>query len=88
MDQTTLAKVENQDIAGANLDPHDPSFIKPLFEKLNQLNLEAKSKNLKNSGQVLLLADQDLPYSLIRKVMYTASMAGFPNLKLITTVGE
>lgn len=88
MDQTSLAAVENQDIVPASLDAHDPSFIKPLFEKLNQLNNEAKAKNLKNDGQVLFLADQDLPYSLIRKVMYTASMAGYPNLKMITTAGE
>lgn len=88
IDQTVLAQVENQDITVASLDAHDPSFIKPLFEKLNQMNTEAKSKNQKMNGQVLLLADQDLPYSLIRKVMYTASMAGFPNLKMITTAGE
>lgn len=88
MDQTTLATVENQDIEAKSLDANDPSFIKPLFDKLNQLNAEAKAKNQKSDGQVLLLADQDLPYSLIRKVMYTASMAGYPNLKMITTAGE
>ncbi|MGE0633168.1 MAG: ExbD/TolR family protein, partial [Pseudobdellovibrionaceae bacterium] len=39
-------------------------------------------------GQILVQADQELPYETLRKVMYTASMAGFPQLKMATIVGE
>ena len=39
-------------------------------------------------GRILLQADSELPYSTLRKVMYTASHAGFPKLKLATVVGE
>lgn len=39
-------------------------------------------------GKILLKADQNLPYQTIRKIMYTASMAGFPKLKMATVVGN
>ncbi len=39
-------------------------------------------------GKLLLKADQSLPYHTIRKIMYTASMAGFPKLKMATVVGN
>ena len=39
-------------------------------------------------GRILLQADSELPYSTLRKIMYTASHAGFPKLKLATVVGE
>jgi biopolymer transport protein ExbD len=39
-------------------------------------------------GKILLKADQSLPYQTIRKIMYTASMAGFPKLKMATVVGN
>lgn len=86
MDQLHLADVRNSDIESSLLDAHDPSFIKPLFNELQKLNA-AKDKNAA-LGRILLQADQDLPYGLLRKVMYTASQAGFPNLKLVTVAGE
>ena len=39
-------------------------------------------------GKILVKADQALPYGLLRKVMYTASMAGFPKMKMATVVGH
>jgi len=39
-------------------------------------------------GRILVKADQALPYGLLRKVMYTASMAGFPKMKMATVVGN
>ena len=39
-------------------------------------------------GRVLLQADAGLPYETLKKVMYTASMAGYPQLKMVTTVGN
>jgi biopolymer transport protein ExbD len=40
------------------------------------------------AGKILLQADQSLNYAVLRKVMYTASMAGFPKLKLATVIGD
>ena len=85
-DQRTIASVQNKTIDAAAIDDKDSNFIKPLFEELQKYNKEnEKSPKL---GKVLFQADQDLPYSVVRKVMYTASMAGFPNLKMVTVVGD
>lgn len=85
-EQTKIATVNDNKIESAALDTKDSNFIKPLFEELQKFNKEnEKSKKI---GKVLFQADQSLPYSAIRQVMYTASMAGFPNLKMVTVVGE
>lgn len=85
-DQTLLAKVSNNLIDQSAIDSSDSNFIKPLFDQLEEIN--KKDPKLAKMGKVLLQADESLPYSTIRKIMYTASMAGFPNVKLITTVGN
>lgn len=79
-----LANLRNNDFEAKDKEDKDPNFIKPLFTHLNKLMKETTDKNIKE-GKLLLLVDRDLPYSAIKKVMYTASMAGFPQLKLITT---
>ena len=80
IDQKTLAQIKNNEVESSAVDPKDLNFIRPLFDELQKLNAK--------SGVVLLQADQELPYSTLRKVMYTASMAGFPNVKLVTSVSE
>ena len=86
----TIASVVNNNIEMAAIDPNDTNFIKPLFDELQKINKSDKEsdKQLAKNGRILFQADRDLPYSIIRKVMYTASMAGFPNLKLVTTVSK
>lgn len=85
-DQNKIANVQNKMIEASAIDSNDSNFIKPLFEELQKYNKEnEKSPKI---GKVLFQADQDLPYSVVRKVMYTASMAGFPNLKMVTVVGD
>lgn len=83
-DQIVVAGLKDSQIDASAIDPNDNKFIKPLFEQLKKFN--AENEKLAKTGKVLLQADQDLPYSTISKVLYTASMAGFPNLKLVTTV--
>lgn len=82
----TIAKVEDNKIEQAAVDGKDSNFIKPLFDQLQEVN--KKDDKIAKSGKVLLQADKDLPYTTLRKVMYTASMAGFPNVKLVTTAGN
>ncbi len=85
-DKKLLASLNANSFDQASIDPNDSNFIKPLFDELQNFNKE--NEKLAKTGNVLLQADEALPYSVIRKVMYTASMAGFPNLKLVTTVGQ
>ncbi len=85
-DQTLVAKVSNNLIEASAIDASDSNFIKPLFDQLEAFN--KKDPTLAKTGKLLLQADEALPFSTIRKVMYTASMAGFPNVKLITMAGN
>lgn len=90
MDQTKIADLKDAAFQPQDLEDKDSNFIKPLFAELDKL---AKSETDKDKahikeGRILLQADRELPYATLRKVMYTASMAGFPQLKLVTMVGE
>lgn len=85
-DQKVVATVKDNKVDVAALDVNDNQFIKPLFDELKELNL--KNEKLAKTGKMLLQADENLPYEVLRKVMYTASMAGFPNVKLVTTVAN
>lgn len=88
IDQTTLAEVKNSDFLPQDLEDKDSNFIKPLFNELDKLAKAENPKDHVKEGRILLQADRNLPYATLRKVMYTASMAGFPQLKLVTLVGE
>jgi biopolymer transport protein ExbD len=79
-----IAHVSGADFAKEDKDPKDPNFIPALFNSLDKTFKETTVKAVKD-GQILLIADRDLPYAVIKKVMYTASMAGFPQVKLITS---
>ncbi len=79
-----IAQVEAGDFSKDSKDPKDPNFIPALFNSLDKTHKETTVKAVKD-GQILLIADRELPYAVIKKVMYTASMAGFPQVKLITS---
>lgn len=85
-----IADVNNAEFGSKDIDSHDTNFIKPLFEELERITKDAQNadKDYVKEGKILLQADRELPYATIRKVLYTASMAGYPQLKLVTTVGE
>lgn len=88
MDQTKLADVKNYSFLPEDLEKSDSNLIKPLFNELDKLAKNSAEKTHIKEGRILLQADKELPYALLRKVMYTASMAGFPQLKLVTLVAE
>lgn len=72
--------------AGA-LDKNDSSFIRSLFEELDERAKHAKSISEINDsfefdGKVLMQADRDLPYEVLQKIMYTSMMAGYADVKL------
>jgi biopolymer transport protein ExbD len=79
----TIAKLVHEDFENKDISNSDSNFITPLFAELEKF---AKDEKLK--GNILMKADESLPYGVLRKVMYTASMAGFPNLKMATVVGQ
>ena len=87
IDDKVIAGVKNLDVESKDLDSKDKNFIPQLFQELNQI---AKNtvKGSEKDGKILLQADESLPYQTLRRVLYTASMAGFPQLKMVTVVGN
>lgn len=68
-------------------DKNDPSFMKALFDALDERAKLAKSISKVNDafefdGKVLMQADRGLSYELLQKVMYTSMMAGYADVKL------
>lgn len=93
----TIASLKDAQFLGADMDPNDSNFILPLFHELEKISKDNAAKDIAkgekklaevDEGRILLQADQSLNYAILRKVMYTASMAGFPKLKLATVVGD
>lgn len=71
----------------ATLDKNDPSFVKLLFDALDERAKLAKSISKVNDsfefdGKVLMQADRGLSYEVLQKVMYTSMMAGYADVKL------
>ncbi|MBX2989175.1 MAG: biopolymer transporter ExbD [Bdellovibrionaceae bacterium] len=83
-----LATLENKRFQTKDTDVKDPNFLPQLFNELNKLAENKEDKEYLKEGRVLLQADARLPYDTLRKVLYTASMAGFPQLKMVTMLGN
>ncbi len=91
-EQRVVALTEGK-LDGQNVDVNDPKFIKPLYDELNKQaektrQIAAANETVEFDGKVILQADQSLSYDLLRKVMYTATLAGYANLKLATMSGD
>jgi len=85
-----IADMKDLNFESKDIDVNDKNFILPLFTELEKISKDEKRKDEPaiKEGRILLQADSGLPYAVLRKVMYTASMAGFPQLKLVTLVGD
>lgn len=88
VDERMIASVKNDQFGGNDVDAKDPNFLPGLFSELSKIAADEHGKDPKKEGRILLQADAGLPYQTLRKVMYTASMAGFPQMKLVTMVGN
>ena len=83
--EKVVATLSESKFAGTDLDAKDPEFVPTFFRELEALS---EGDDGVKDGQMLLQADARLPYETLRKVFYTASMAGFPKLKLVTIIGN
>jgi biopolymer transport protein ExbD len=58
--------------------------IVPLYEKLNTIRSARQAKTggvSENDDVIFLIADRDIPFSVLAPVMKTAAMAGYPNFR-------
>ena len=77
---------KNRQLASTDLRKGDSDFITPLFNELEKQGkiLDRIAKDEETARKVLMQADSSMSYDILKKVMYTTSLAGFPNLKLAT----
>ena len=86
-----VASLANTEFKSENLDQGDTDIILPFLEKLQAYRLSQENSadsKTKNTGEIILQADRSLPYNTLKKVFYTASVAGFPKLKLATAMNN
>lgn len=77
---------KNGRLPASTLDKKDRKFIRPLYKALNA---EAeKSKEIAKSnetvefdGKLVFQADRALSYGIMKKIMYTSSIAGYGDVK-------
>jgi biopolymer transport protein ExbD len=62
--------------------------IEPLYQALNELKIQNPDAKWVQNGEIIFQADRSQSYSTIQKVMFTASQAGFPKLRLATLSGD
>jgi biopolymer transport protein ExbD len=67
-------------------------LISPLFDTLKEKADEAKAiaetrATITFSGRILLQCDKDIPFALVREVMYTAGQAQFAEFKFVVYKG-
>ncbi len=68
------------------------TLISPLFDILKEKADEAKAiaearASVDFTGRLLLQCDRDIPFSLVREVMYTAGQAQFAEFKFVVYKG-
>jgi len=86
-----IASLKNQHFQAQDLEKNDSSVIIPLMKQLTTLtaNNTADKNNDKAAPQkVLLQADVNTSYEDIKKILYTSSLAGLSEIKLVTLVGN
>ncbi len=87
-----IAGITNGKIEVEFLSKNDEDYIEPLFKELNKEakkieKIAERNSTVKFKGKVFMQADKKLHYSVLRKVLYTATMAGYGDLRLAAING-
>lgn len=82
LNDTVIAELDNGAFQSQDLEAQDRQYITKLADELLKL------KDDSPEGKIFVMADSSLSYETIKKVMYTSSMTGFPNVKLATILGQ
>ena len=82
-----VSEIVNGKIAESSFDSKDKMFVTELFAELdkeaeNSRKIASINETVAFEGNLILQADSKLNYDVIRKVMYTATSAGFANIKM------
>jgi biopolymer transport protein ExbD len=74
-------------IPASMVDPKDASFLRALYDALDEhaklaKGISAVNDSFEFDGKILMQADRALTYDVLQKVMYTSMMAGYADVKL------
>ena len=88
-----VVDLDNGRLPASVTDARDPQFIRPLYEELDkraaqEKNLAKVNDTVNFDGKVLMQIDKSLPYSLLKKIMYTSMLAGYYDVKLAVMTKE
>jgi biopolymer transport protein ExbD len=87
VDDVKVLDLEEGKISSAEVDTKDKKFIKRIFDELDKHAKKSRDIASANTthefkGDLILQADQNLDYGLLKKIMYTSMLAGYANIKL------
>jgi biopolymer transport protein ExbD len=93
LDDKKIVDLKDGKIGKEAMDENDAQFIQALFVELEKhadksKGIAAVNEEVKFEGKVIVQADEGLSYDLLKKVMYTATIAGYSDLKLAATKPE
>lgn len=62
-------------------------MIAPLYDVLKKFEVESRKSaamfKTEFSGKISIQGDEEIPYNILTRVMYTCGQAGFPNMNLV-----
>ena len=87
VEEKKVMELQGGRIPASAADANDPSFLRALYEALDERAKRAKAISAVNDafefdGKVLMQADRNLNYDVLQKIMYTSMMAGYADVKL------
>ncbi len=87
VDDKKILDLDQGAVDAKDVDASDTNFIRALYTELDQQAQKSKSiakvnETVEFDGKVIMQADRDLPYEILRKVMYTSMMAGYSDVKI------
>ncbi len=87
IDDKQVVPMKDGNIEENYLDVSDRHFIRKLYEELDKeakKSLEIAEKNDKHKfkGNLIVQADHNLNYAILKRVMYTSMLAGYADVKL------
>jgi biopolymer transport protein ExbD len=86
VDDKKVLTFTNGQVGKDDMETNDPQFIRKLYDALDERAKLAKSISQVNDsfefdGKILVQADRTMPYNVLKRVMYTAMMAGYSDVK-------
>ncbi len=87
VDDKKVVEISHGNIQNKDIDATDTNFIRALYEALDAQATKSKdiakqNETVEFDGKVVMQADQDLSYTVLRKIMYTSMLAGYSDVKI------